>query len=289
MALSRRDFLKLAGASVGGFLLTSGRSLASNTTGLPENEVSMLYDATKCVGCRACQNACREWNHTSPEVDPAGLYDAPQDLSSDTWTLIQLYQEGPVWSFVKHQCMHCLDPACVSACPVAALQKTPEGPVVYDTSRCFGCRYCMMACPFGVPKYQWERNTPLIRKCTFCADRLAQGIGPACVEACPTGALTWGTRGEMLAEAKSRIREHPDRYVDHIYGEHEGGGTLALYLSRVPFEKLGFPNLEPRPLPDRTRGAMLAVPAIIVGMGSLMSGTYWLRTRHEKDGEEEQR
>ena len=286
MAINRREFIKLAGASVGGLLLSPGRAFASSATDSAEHDVSMLYDATRCVGCRACQNACREWNHTADEVDPTGLYDAPRDLSGDTWTLIQLYRDGPVWSFVKRQCMHCVDPACVSACPVAALQKTPEGPVVYDDSRCFGCRYCMIACPFRVPRYQWGRVTPLVRKCTFCADRLAQGMGPACVEACPAGALTWGTRGEMLAEAKARIREHPDRYVNHIYGEHEGGGTLALYLSHVPFEKLGFPSLEPRPLPQRTAGAMLAVPGIIVGMGSLMSGVYWLKSRRERNEEE---
>ncbi len=293
MAVNRRNFIKMAGASVGGLLLSSvasDQASASTATDTAESDVSMLYDTTKCVGCKACQVACRDWNGTSAEIDPSGRFDTPQELSGDTWTLIQLYEEqdGPAWSFVKHQCMHCLEPACVAVCPVAALQKTSAGPVTYDASRCFGCRYCMIGCPFEVPKYEWEMSTPLIRKCTFCDDRLAEGMGPACVDACPTGALTWGKRSEMLDEAHSRIDENPDEYVDHVYGEFEGGGTLALYLSHVPFEELGLPTLDPKPLPSYTDPAMLAVPGIIVGMGTLMSGVYWVKSRGEEEKEEQE-
>ncbi len=288
MAVDRRDFLKLAGASVGGLLLSSAvseQASAVSDAGMAETDVSMLYDTTKCVGCKACQTACRDWNKTAPEVDSSGIYDTPQDLSGDTWTLIQLYEEGPSWSFVKHQCMHCLDPACVAACPVAALQKSEEGPVTYDATRCFGCRYCMIACPFHIPKYQWDTNAPLIRKCTFCTDRMAQDMGPACVDACPTGALVWGNRGDLLADAHARIAENPDKYVDHVYGEHEAGGTLAIYLSHVPFEKLDFPALDSEPLPKQTELAMASVPGIIVGMGALMSGVYYAKSRGEKGKE----
>ncbi|MCK4299481.1 MAG: 4Fe-4S dicluster domain-containing protein, partial [Planctomycetes bacterium] len=181
--------------------------------------MAMLYDSTKCVGCRACQNACKEWNRNPPEVGPG--------LSSDTWTLIQVAKpEGSdERAFLKRQCMHCLHPACVSACPVGAFQQTEQGAVVYDSDRCIGCRYCMVACPFGIPKLEWEETLPFIRKCTFCVDRLEDGLEPACAAACPVGAIAFGERDSLIAEAEDRIRNNPDRYVNHIYGKDELGGT----------------------------------------------------------------
>jgi len=175
--------------------------------------------------------------------------------------------------------MHCLHPACVSVCPVQALQKSDAGPVIYESERCLGCRYCMMACPFRVPRYQWEKTLPLIRKCTFCADRLEQGLGPACAEACPTGALIYGQRGALLEAAEARLRDKPERYVQQVYGKEQAGGTSVLYLSHVPFDKLGFPALTSQALPKLTERAMLAVPGIIVGVGGLMSGIYWFTKR----------
>ncbi len=300
-SMDRRNFLKFAGASVGGAVLSAcqvaqARASGGNDAG---GDVSMLYDATICVGCKACQTACREANDKPVELDPTGKYDLPQELSGDTWTLIQLYQDGPAhstgsgpaWSFVKKQCMHCLDPACVAACPLSALKKTEDGPVTYDANICFGCRYCMVACPFEVPKYQWGTTTPYIQKCDFCVSngRLPNGEGPACVEACPTGALAWGTRDEMLKVSHARIEAEPDRYVDHVYGEHEAGGTLALYLSGEPFEKLGFPALDSEPLPEKTFAALeVGVPGIIVGMTALTAGIRWYTGRREKNEEEAQ-
>lgn len=312
MGVKRREFLKIAGASVGGLILAAGQPEVASADDTPEEaaeQPAMLYDTTLCVGCRACQTACRNWNETTPERDRLG-YDAPTDLSGDTWTLIQLYQDDTAqepndranWSFVKRNCMHCLDPACVSACTVGALQKTEAGPVIYDVDRCFGCRYCMVACPYHVPRYQWGTNTPLIQKCTFCfgyvqrdgsldpKNRLAQDLQPNCVAACPTGALAFGKRQDLLAQARQRIEEDKARpeaekkgYIDHIYGEHEVGGALQLYLSHVPFEKLGLPALGPTALPTLTDIANWSVPAIIVGMGSLMTGTYITRKGSDSD------
>jgi formate dehydrogenase iron-sulfur subunit len=293
--MDRRTFLKYSGAGVAAALSTCLVSPihAAGAENGADGDYSMLYDATLCVGCRACQSACREANDKPAEPDPSGLHDAPLQLSGDTWTLIQLYEEqnGPAWSFVKKQCMHCLDPACVSACPLQALTKTAEGPVIYDTDICFGCRYCMVVCPFDVPKYQWGTTTPLIQKCDFCMSngRLPNGEGPACVMACPTGALDWGERGEMLAVAHERIDQNPGDYVDHVYGEHEAGGTLALYLSGVPFEDLGFPVLNEEPLPEKTEFAMsVAIPGIIVGMSALMTGVRWMTGRREANAENQE-
>lgn len=283
MSLNRRQFIKLAGLGLGGMLLSPQDAMASEGPDA-ENAVAMLYDTTKCIGCRACQNACKGWNGNPIEPDPTGLYDAPFELSADTWTLIQLYEEGSESSFVKHQCMHCLHPACVSACPVHALQKTAEGPVTYDPKRCIGCRYCMVACPFNVPRFEWDEVIPVVAKCTFCNDRLAVGDGPACAEACPTNALIWGHRGELLAEAERRLAEYPDKYVDHIYGQYDGGGTSVLYLSHVLFEKLGLPVLGREPVPELNDWlAPVILPSIFVGGSLILAGVRYMASKQSEE------
>lgn len=264
--LNRRDFLKVSGIAIGGAALAPSVAHAAAAEKDPDQFIGMLYDATKCVGCNACTNACRQWNHTKPEPDDRQLYDAPKELSADTWTMIQLYQEKDEHSFVKRQCMHCVDPACVSGCPVQALQKTASGPVTYDQTRCIGCRYCMYTCPFHVPRFQWQERIPVVTKCTLCADRIAAGNGPACAERCPTGALIWGKRGDLLTEAHKRLKDNPDKYVNQIYGEKDGGGTGVLYLSAVPFKSLGLPQLEPDPVPKLSEDtASVVLPGIIIG------------------------
>jgi formate dehydrogenase iron-sulfur subunit len=165
---------------------------------------------------------------------------------------------------------------------VGALHKTPEGPVVYDNKKCIGCRYCMLACPFGVPAFEWDKPIPYIRKCTFCADRLEAGMEPACAKACPTDALLVGEREELLQVAHRRIKTNPDKYVDHIYGEKEVGGTSVLYLSSLPFEKLGFPTLGSEPIPRYADVAMTAVPPTIVVVAAAMGGVYWITKRRDK-------
>jgi formate dehydrogenase iron-sulfur subunit len=202
-------------------------------------------------------------------------------LSANTWTLVAVRETEvngvPCRTFAKRQCMHCLHPACVSACPVSALERNEYGAVVYDAARCIGCRYCMMACPFGIPKFEWDKAIPLIRKCTFCADRQEEGLEPACTAACPTGALLFGDRDTLIAEAEARLQEQPDRYINHIYGKDELGGTSWMYLSAFPFEELGFPTLEEQPVTDLSNTvAAVGTPAVGLGVAFLLGGiSYW--------------
>jgi formate dehydrogenase iron-sulfur subunit len=185
--------------------------------------------------------------------------------------------------YVRKQCRHCLEPACVSACPVAAMQKTPEGPVTYDSSRCMGCRYCMMACPYGIPRYEWDSLAPVVRKCTLCYERLQSGLLPACVEVCPEQALLFGPREELLAEAHDRLKDQPELYLPHVYGEQEVGGTSVLYVSDIPLDFLAYHD-QPgqKPLPELTWAAMSKVPPVALGMTALMAGTYWIIERRMK-------
>lgn len=284
MNINRRDFFKVAAAGASGVALSAARPLAETSTDAGDS-VAMLYDATKCVGCRACQLACKRNANLPAVTDAASMYEMPTELSANTWTLIKLYKGEDGLSFVKNQCMHCVEPACASVCPVGALEKTPEGPVIYHTEKCFGCRYCMAACPFSIPKYQWDTNTPLVQKCDFCHDRQEEGLPPACAAACPTGALIFGKRADLLQIAHERIDAQPGKYQPHVYGEKEVGGTTMLYLSHVPFEELGFPALDSNSLPKITWGYMKMIPGIIVGVGGLLSLIY-ARTHREKKSQE---
>jgi Fe-S-cluster-containing dehydrogenase component len=250
---TRRRFLKSLGVAGSG-LVTSGLPAAASTAHLPNNaELAMLYDATKCVGCKACMAACKRVNtgtgalaYEKAKFDQDGLWDAPEDLSGSTRTMIKLARQSPQrWSYVKYSCMHCQKPSCVSVCPVRAMTKDPvTGVVEYRKSTCIGCRYCQVACPFNIPKFQWDRTIAQIVKCDFCrATNLREKGIPACVETCPAGALTFGKRADLLREAKVRLQNEPKRYVPSIYGEHEAGGTNFLYLAAVPFAVLGLPTL----------------------------------------------
>jgi formate dehydrogenase beta subunit len=286
MEVNRRDFLKIAGAGIGTLVLPSLDVKAAAIPGNLENAHAMLYDATKCVGCRACQVACKKRAGLPYVMDENQMYEMPTDLNGDTWTLIKLYQDTETYSYVKKQCMHCIAPACASVCPVAALEKTPEGPVVYHSYKCIGCRYCMTACPFDVPKYEWDEKNPIIQKCDFCADLQAAGEQPACSAACPTGALISGTRAEMLEIAHHRLADHPEQYYNHVYGENEVGGTSMLYIAGVSYEKLGYPTLKDQPIPDITWPYMKAVPFVFFGMAGAMSAIYYWthRNKEEKEG-----
>jgi Fe-S-cluster-containing dehydrogenase component len=286
MELNRRDFLKIAGAGLGSLVLPTLDVKAAAISDNSENAFAMLYDADLCVGCRACQTACKKRSGLPYVKDDDQMYEMPTDLDGDTWTLIKLYQEDETFSYVKKQCMHCISPACASVCPVAALEKTPEGPVVYHSYKCIGCRYCMTACPFDVPKYEWDEVNPIIQKCDFCADLQASGQQPACSAACPTGALIAGTRGNMLEIAHSRLNEHPDQYFNHVYGEHEVGGTSMLYLANVSYEKLGYPTLQSKPIPEITWPYMKAVPFVFFGMAGAMSAIYYWTHRNDAAKEE---
>jgi formate dehydrogenase iron-sulfur subunit len=247
---------------------------------------AMLIDISRCVGCGACQRSCCEANGLEPtESEQAQL--GPQVL-----TVPVRYDLGEGKSrWVKRQCMHCVSPACASACPVSALHQTAEGPIAYRAERCIGCRYCMVSCPFGVPTFEWKDGlTPEIRKCMFCISRQRAGERPACSLSCPSGALKYGTREEMLREAHARIAAQPNFYVDHIYGENEAGGTAMLYLADVPFEELGFRmDVPARPLPAYTWDVMSKIPYVAVGLATVLGGVSMLTRKrngwadHEPD------
>ncbi len=239
---------------------------------------AILTDTTKCIGCNECTIACKKVNHLAPDVPRR--WDLDDGLSARNWTSIV---EGPKQALVRKQCRHCLDPACVSACPVGALHKTKIGAVVYDSATCMGCRYCMMACPFGIPRYDWDRAIPYVRKCILCYERLKGGIQPVCTQACPTKATIFGDRDSLLAEAHRRIREVPGGYLDHVWGEHEVGGTSVLYISNVDLSFLtGQRKLDDTPVPLRTASAMNAVPFAFTGVLGLMMGVNWIVGRRMK-------
>lgn len=252
---SRREFLKLAGLAGAGLVTAPALAVAGNGSAGPnDEELGMLYDATKCVGCKACMSACKRVNsdygalsYEQAAFDPDKLWDAPQDLTGSTRTLIKLFKETPKeWSYVKYSCMHCQKPSCVSVCPVAAMVKDKiTGIVDYKKDACIGCRYCQIACAFNIPKFQWEKAIPQIVKCDLCKNTFLKSHGnSACADACPTGAILFGKRKELLTEAKKRLADHPKQYVNHIYGEYELGGTNHLYLAALPVKKLGLPELK---------------------------------------------
>lgn len=237
---------------------------------------AILVDITRCTGCERCVLACKEENGLGADLRRPGQ-EAVDGLSSTRLTTVL---RQPDQHFVKQQCRHCLEPACVSACVVGAMRKTPEGPVVYDREVCMGCRYCLVACPYGVPRYEWDQAVPYVAKCTLCYPRLLEGKVPACVEACPHEALLFGTRDDLLREAWSRIEREPERYVRHVWGEHEVGGTSVLYVSDISLGFLGWGgDLGDEPLPPLSWASLEKVPPVVVGMATLMSGIHWVIRR----------
>ena len=244
MDKSRRSFLKgmaYAGASIAGTALPAVAS--EEKPKAPDDAVGMLYDTTLCIGCKSCVVACHEANDLPPDNREYVLHDAPTSLNDRTKNIIKLYKDDQQRSYVKQQCMHCIDPACASACMIGSFQKREFGIVTWDPNRCIGCRYCQVACPYHIPKFEWDEAAPRIIKCELCNHRIAEGKIPACCDVCPRGAVIYGTHKELLAEAKRRLAENPDKYVPKIYGEHDGGGTQVLYLSHIEFDKLGLPDL----------------------------------------------
>lgn len=284
MEISRRNFIKIGAA--GGLMAAANAHPALGfrepKQRLPE-ALGILYDATVCIGCKACVSACKQYNDMPPDFSsPEELWDTPLDLSSKTLNIIKLYKHGTGeakdreidgYSYIKRHCMHCVDPACVSACPVSALTKDPStGVVRYNKNACIGCRYCQIACPYDIPKFQWDKAFPVIKKCQLCDHRYENGGYSACCEFCPTGASIFGRVDDLLKEAKRRLSLKPGEwahypigrvdssrtsyrqvtpYINHIYGETEGGGTQFLLLSNVPFERLGLPRL-----PDMSQAAV---------------------------------
>ena len=239
---------------------------------------AILTDITKCNGCEKCVDACIAENKLGKVLPWRWI--SNDGLSSERLTSII---RKPGEHSIRKQCRHCLEPACVSACPVGALQKTAEGPVIYDSQKCLGCRYCMMSCPYGIPRYSWESNVPYVRKCTMCYSRIQQGKIPSCVEECPEKATIFGEREELITEAKHRIEETPNNYIKKIYGEYEVGGTSVLYISDIELDFLSWkkdPGIQA--FPSLTQFAMRAVLPIFMSVGALMYGIYWITKRRNK-------
>jgi formate dehydrogenase iron-sulfur subunit len=242
-------------------------------------KAAILTDTTKCIGCSQCVVACKKVNHLGQDIPRR--WDLDDGLSAKNWTSVI---GEPDDKYVRKQCRHCLEPACAAACPVGALHKTEIGAVVYDSSKCLGCRYCMMACPFGIPRYDWNRIVPYVRKCVLCYEtRLKYGKQPACTEACPTKATIFGDRDELLAEAHRRISESPGKYLGKVWGEHEVGGTSVLYISDIDLSFLTYGEaFGDKPLPQTTRVAMESVPIAFLGVGAAMTGLSWIIGRRLK-------
>jgi len=292
--ITRRNFLSLsmlAGCAAIG--LPANAQATPDFKGWP-GSYGMLTDFTACVGCRSCEKACNEANNMpSPErpFDDGSVFNEQRWPSAKAYTVVNRYENpgdssGPVYR--KIQCNHCLEPACATACPIHAYTKTAEGAVTYNPDLCFGCRYCVIACPFNMPAYDYDSAfEPKIIKCFFCYERIKEGKLTACAEACPAGALTFGRRKDILKLARKRINDNPRKYIDHIYGEHEVGGTSWLYISSVPFELLGFPsNLPSKPLIELSRGYLSSVPVVFTTFPAIFGMVYALTHHREKENEE---
>lgn len=273
MGIDRRSFFQLLGIS-GTTLLLGNKSWAQTENHSNIDFYGMLIDTTRCVGCQTCEVSCSEANGLPEQTD------SPEPgknrlLNETNFTVVNAYNTSKGDVYVKKQCMHCSQAACASACLTKAMHKTIEGPVVWDENKCMGCRYCMVSCPFEIPKFEFHSPNPKIQKCTLCFARLKEGKIPACAENCPAEAILFGTRRELLAEAHKRIAENTDQYVNEIYGEYEAGGTGVLYLSPVPFEELGFNvKIQKSSYPELSKGFLYGVPSVFVLWPAILLGLY---------------
>ncbi|MFC1951714.1 4Fe-4S dicluster domain-containing protein [Chloroflexota bacterium] len=297
--ISRRDFLKGSAATgaavfVWGSLDNPVKVFAQDLSGWSDR-YGMLTDLTRCIGCRRCEEACNKANEMPPpeiSFEDKSVFEEKRRPDAKNYTVVNRYADPKTGEpiYLKVQCNHCAEPACVSACLVGALKKNPEGPVLYNENVCIGCRYCMTACPFYIPAFEYfDASSPAIQKCFLCYDtRISKGEVPACATECPVEAITFGKRSELIKLARARINREPGRYVDHIYGEHEVGGTDWLYISGVPFKELDFPcDLGTTPFPEFTREFLSAVPLVLVIWPALLGGFYLFSKRRDEITEAE--
>jgi Fe-S-cluster-containing dehydrogenase component len=272
MKKDRRNFLRTVGIT--GFTLATARLFEAEAMDAEKVEFKgILYDSTICIGCRVCEAVCAE-AHGLPVPKDELVTGVPRKTSETQRTVINKFQTPKGEVSVKTQCMHCNEPACAAACLTGAMYKTKEGPVIWRSDKCMGCRYCMVSCPFDVPKFEFHSSNPKIQKCDMCYERIIKGEIPACVEACGD-ALTFGTRRELLSEAHKRITEDPESYVDMVYGEHVAGGTGFMYIGPSPFKDLGLrTDLQNSSYPALSRGFLYSVPAVFVLLPSLLLGIH---------------
>jgi Fe-S-cluster-containing dehydrogenase component len=290
--ISRRTALKIVGAGCAAAAAAAPGEAEARVVRQPNAEdYGLLVDVVRCVGCRACVTKCKEANGKPADVRSVqgASYDAPVDLNAQTLTVVKRWGGERETGFVKAQCMHCVHPACASVCMMQALHKGEHGVVEYDVTKCVGCRYCQIACPYNVPKFEWASLTPKIVKCELCRHRYKDGKGPACAEVCPRDAVTFGKRGALLAEAKRRMAERPDAYQKTVFGETDGGGTNVLYLSPVAFQTVGLPELGAEPAPslsETVQGGIyqgFVTPVVLLGALSVVT---WKNRRAAKKEEE---
>ena len=271
MAINRKDFIKVLGVT--GVTLALGKEAKA----VPKNDESIefhgiLYDSTRCAGCQTCESACAEANGLPA---PSATIEAGVIRKTDEShrTVVNAFTTSNGEAYLKKQCMHCNEPACTAACLTQAMYKTKEGAVIWRGNKCMGCRYCMVSCPFDIPKFEYFSSNPKIEKCNMCYSRLGEGKIPSCVENCPAEALMYGPRRDLISEARKRIIENPGQYIDHIYGEHEAGGTGFLYLSAVPFEELGLnTSIQKASYPALSKGFLYSVPTIFVLWPAILLG-----------------
>ena len=297
MAITRRELITniakagVPAAVVMGMTTVGAPTLQAEELTVPNAPLGLLYDASLCIGCKACVSACNAANDTPPDTSSDGLHQAPADLNVFTRNIIKLYkpEDGSASSFVKRQCMQCFDPGCVAGCPFEALYKdADDGIVHWDGGKCIGCRYCTISCPYSVPRFQWLGLNPVITKCELCSHRLAKGLKPGCTSVCPTGAVIFGPRTALLLEAKRRIKNSPGRYYqDKVYGETDNGGTQCLYLSRVPFDKLGLPDIGPDAGPSSTLRWQKRIYSYFALPALLYAGLVTVIRKNQKGHEQE--
>lgn len=288
MSISRRKFLGWMGAAGIGSLGCRKIARAASPSGLkgyPEGS-GVLHDLTRCVGCRNCEKACNKVNNLPDlkiPLEDKSVFMEKRRPDVHQYTVVNQFEtpKGPV--FRKNQCNHCLEPACASVCFVSAFSKRPDGPVIYDSSVCVGCRYCMVACPFEIPAYEYDDAfTPEVVKCNMCEQRIEKGLLPGCVESCPKEALIFGKRDDLLKISRNRIHKYPKRYIEHIYGEKEMGGTSWIYLSGTPFKDVGMrEDLGNIPAPSLTSGALHVVPMVVGLWPVFLTGMYGMNKRRE--------
>lgn len=287
--VTRRDFLRI-GSAIFAWSIVGNKALASEDLAGNPDRFGMLSDLTRCIGCRRCEAACNKANNLPPpetSFEDTSVFEEkrkPYVTDVQSYTAVNRYQVNGKTVYRKVQCMHCDEPACVSACPVAAMKKSKEGPVIWDEKLCIGCRYCIIACPFYVPAFEYSSAfNPRIQKCFMCYQRISNGLVPACAEACPMEAITFGKRSNLIKFAKLRIWGEPDKYIEHVYGEEEAGGTGWLYISDVAFSDLDFPtDIGTTSFPKLTKDFLSMVNLTLVAWPALLGGFYLASNRRQQ-------